>query len=171
MEAVMDGFKVMKMSEAAPIGDFFVTVTGCCEVITKEHFLLMKDGAILSNADTLMLRSIWRRSKQLRSIPMSQETYYRLQAGDGNTVFVIAEGRLVNICAGDGHPAEIMDMSFAIQALSALYLVKNKGKFTEKIINVPREVDLEVARRKLKFWGFEIDKLTEKQEKYLDDWK
>ena len=94
---------------------------------------------------------------------------YKLE--NGNTVFVFAEGRLVNICAGDGHPAEIMDMSFAIQALSALHLVKNQGNLNEMIIDVPREVDLEVARRKLKFWGFEIDNLSDKQEKYLGAWE
>ena len=172
MEAVMDGFKVMKMSEAAPIGDFFVTVTGCCEVITKEHFLLMKDGAIFSNAGHFDVEVDMAGLKE-----MSVDSYtarnnivgYKLETG--NTVFVIAEGRLVNICAGDGHPAEIMDMSFAIQALSALHLVKNQDKLNEMIIDVPREVDLEVARRKLKFWGFEIDNLTDKQEKYLGDWE
>ena len=172
MEAVMDGFKVMKMSEAAPIGDFFVTVTGCCEVITKEHFLLMKDGAILSNAghfdvevDMASLKSISTNSYNARNNIVGYTLPNR------NTIFVIAEGRLVNICAGDGHPAEIMDMSFAIQALSALHLVKNKGKFTDMIIDVPREVDHEVANRKLKFWGLEIDNLTEKQDKYLNNWQ
>lgn len=172
MEAVMDGFKVMKMSEAAKIGDIFVTVTGCCEVITREHFLLMKDGAILSNAGHFDVEVDMAALKKMAVdsyVARNNIVGYKLE--NGRTVFVIAEGRLVNICAADGHPAEIMDMSFAIQALSALYLVKNKGNFTEKIINVPREVDLEVARRKLKFWGFEIDTLTEKQEKYLNDWQ
>lgn len=172
MEAVMDGFKVMRMSEAAPIGDFFVTVTGCCEVITKEHFLLMKDGAILSNAghfdvevDMASLKSISTNSYTARNNIVGYTLPNR------NTIFVIAEGRLVNICAGDGHPAEIMDMSFAIQALSALHLVKNKGKFNDMIIDVPREVDHEVANRKLNFWGLEIDNLTEKQDKYLNNWQ
>jgi adenosylhomocysteinase len=90
---------------------------------------------------------------------------------NGNTVYVIAEGRLVNICAGDGHPAEIMDMSFAIQALSALHLVENQGKITEKLLPVPKEVDQAVAKRKLNFWGCEIDELTENQKKYLGNWQ
>ena len=94
---------------------------------------------------------------------------YKLK--NGNWIYVIAEGRLVNLAAGDGHPAEIMDMSFAIQALSALHLVKNKGKFDDMIINVPKEVDYEVATRKLKFWGTSIDKLTDVQEKYLNSWE
>ncbi len=172
MEAVMDGFKVMRMSEAAPLGDFFVTVTGCCEVITREHFLSMKDGAILSNAGHFDVEVD---VEGLKKAAVSSYTArnniigYRLE--NGNTVFVIAEGRLVNICAGDGHPAEIMDMSFAIQALSALHLVKNKDRLSEKIIDVPREVDLEVANRKLKFWNVEIDRLTDKQDEYLNNWE
>ena len=172
MEAVMDGFKIMRMSEAAAIGDFFITVTGCCEVITKEHFLLMKDDAILSNAGHFDVEVDM---ETLKKMAVSKYTArnniegYRLD--NGKTVFVIAEGRLVNICAGDGHPAEIMDMSFAIQALSAQHLVKNQGNFKDMIIDVPREVDLEVAKRKINYWGFEIDTLTEKQEKYLNNWQ
>lgn len=172
MEAVMDGFAVMPMEEAAKIGDFFCTVTGNCEIITKKHFDLLKDGAILTNAghfdvevDMKALREYAVESFEARNNIIG----YKLP--NGNTVYVIAEGRLVNICAGDGHPAEIMDMSFAIQALSALHLVKNQGKFTEKIIRVPREVDEEVARRKLAFWGCEIDTLTENQKKYLNAWQ
>ncbi len=169
MEAVMDGFKVMKMEEAAKIGDFFVTVTGCCDVITENSFKVMKDGAILCNAghfdvevDVKGLKKIAVEEKAARNNIMG----YRMQ--NGNWLYVIAEGRLVNLAAGDGHPAEIMDMSFAIQALSALYLVKNKGSFDENIIYVPEEVDKEVSRRKLKFWNLQIDELTEKQKKYLN---
>ncbi|PKM63370.1 MAG: adenosylhomocysteinase [Firmicutes bacterium HGW-Firmicutes-21] len=172
MEAVMDGFKVMPMSEAAPLGDFFVTVTGCCEVITKEHFLSMKDGAILSNAGHFDVEVDMDSLKKMALTSyIARDNIIGYTLSNGNTVFVIAEGRLVNICAGDGHPAEIMDMSFAIQALSALHLVKNKGNLNEKIIDVPREVDLEVANRKLKFWGLEIDKLTEKQNEYMNNWE
>ena len=171
MEAVMDGFSIMPMNKAAEIGDFFVTVTGCSGVITEKDFMKMHDGAICCNAghfdvevDVACLRRIAVESHLARNNIMA----YKLS--NGNTINVIAEGRLVNLAAGDGHPAEIMDMSFAIQAQSALYLVKNKGKFTEKIINVPKEVDKAVAERKIKFWGFEIDKLTPEQENYLNSW-
>ena len=171
MEAVMDGFAVMPMDEAAKIGDFFCTVTGNCEIITKQHFPLLKDGAILTNAghfdvevDMKALREYAVETFEARNNIIG----YKLP--NGNTVYVIAEGRLVNICAGDGHPAEIMDMSFAIQALSALHLVNNKGNLTEKLLRVPREVDEDVARRKLAFWGCKIDTLTDNQKKYLSAW-
>ncbi|MBO6231047.1 MAG: adenosylhomocysteinase [Ruminiclostridium sp.] len=171
MEAVMDGFTIMPMNKAAEIGDFFVTVTGCSGVITEKDFMKMHDGAICCNAghfdvevDVACLRRIAVESHLARNNIMA----YKLS--NGNTINVIAEGRLVNLAAGDGHPAEIMDMSFAIQAQSALYLVRNKGKLTSMINNVPREVDIAVAERKIKFWGFEIDKLTPEQEKYLNSW-
>ncbi len=170
IEAVMDGFSVMPMLQAAEIGDFFVTVTGCCDVITEEAFYKMHDGAICCNAghfdvevDVAGLRKIAEETYTARN----NITGYRLK--NGKTIFVIAEGRLVNLAAGDGHPAEIMDMSFAIQAQSALYLVKNREKLSGgMVVNVPKEVDRAVAERKLKFWGFGIDRLTEKQEKYLN---
>ena len=172
MEAVMDGFAVMPMEDAAKEGDFFCTVTGDCEVITTKHFPLLKDGAILTNAghfdvevDMKALREYAVETFEARNNIIG----YKLP--NGNTVYVIAEGRLVNICAGDGHPAEIMDMSFAIQALSALHLVTNQGKIEEKLIKVPREVDEEVARRKLVFWGCKIDTLTENQKNYLGAWQ
>ncbi len=172
MEAVMDGFKVMKMEEAAKIGDFFVTVTGCRDVITKNSFEVMKDGAILCNAghfdvevDVKGLKEIAVEEKPARNNIMG----YTLS--NGNTLYVIGEGRLVNLAAGDGHPAEIMDMSFAIQALSALYLVNNKGAFDENIIYVPDEIDKEVSKRKLEFWNLEIDELTDVQKKYLNSWE
>ena len=171
MEAVMDGFKVMKMEEAAKVGDFFITVTGCKDVITEKCFNVMKDGAICCNAghfdcevDVARLREIAVESKVARKNIQG----YKLP--NGNWINIIAEGRLVNLAAGDGHPAEIMDMSFAIQALSALYLVKNRDSLTKKIIDVPKSVDLEVARRKIKFWDMEIDTLTDEQEKYLNSW-
>lgn len=172
MEAVMDGFKVMKMEEAAKTGDFFITVTGCKDVITEKSFMNMKDGAIMCNAghfdcevDVAGLKELAVETKQARNNIMG----YKLP--NGNWLNVIAEGRLVNLAAGDGHPAEIMDMSFAIQALSALYLVENRDKLKEKIIDVPKSVDNEVARRKIKFWGLEIDSLTPEQEKYLSSWE
>lgn len=168
MEAVMDGFKVMKMTEAAKIGDIFVTVTGCCDVICEDSFMNMKDGAICCNAghfdvevDVAGLKEIAVESHVARDNIMT----YTLK--NGNRINILAQGRLVNLAAGDGHPAEIMDMSFAIQALSALYLVRNKDSLTKKIINVPKEIDNEVATRKLRFWGIELDKLTKKQEDYL----
>lgn len=171
MEAVMDGFKVMKMEEAAKTGDFFITVTSCRDVITEKSFNVMKDGAICCNAghfdcevDVAGLKKLAVSSKTAR---------HNIQGyimPDGRQINVIAEGRLVNLAAGDGHPAEIMDMSFAIQALSALHLVKNRGSFDSTIIDVPREVDREVAERKLRFWGLEIDRLTEEQDKYLNSW-
>ena len=169
IEAYMDGFTVLPMREAAKIGDFFVTVTGCAGVITEPDFLEMKEGAILSNAghfdvevDIKRLREIAVETREMRNNIMG----YTLP--NGKHIYVLAEGRLVNLAAGDGHPAEIMDMSFAIQALSAKYLAENADKLTEKLIDVPRPVDLEVARRKLKFLGISIDTLTPEQEAYLN---
>ena len=170
IEAYMDGFTVLPMNEAAKVGDFFVTVTGCAGVITEKDFLVMKEGAILCNAghfdvevDMKRLREIATEAREMRNNIMG----YTLP--NGKHVYVLAEGRLVNLAAGDGHPAEIMDMSFAIQALSAKYLVEHEGRLTEKLIDVPREVDLEVANRKLKFLGITIDRLTPEQEKYLNE--
>lgn len=175
MEAVMDGFKVMPMREAAKVGDFFVTVTGCADVIGEEAFLNMKDGAICCNAghfdvevNMAKLREIAVDSYNARNNIMG----YKL--ANGNTVFVIAEGRLVNLAAGDGHPAEIMDMSFAIQALSAEYIAKNAAELKcgkSMTINVPKEIDRKVAERKLAAWGVAIDKLTPEQERYLGSWE
>lgn len=168
IEAVMDGFEVMPMKEAAKEGDFFVTVTGCAGVIDEEDFMQMKDGAILCNAghfdveiDMKRLREIAVGTEEMRNNIMG----YTLS--NGNRVYVLAEGRLVNLAAGDGHPAEIMDMSFAIQALSAKYLAEHEKDLTERLIAVPREVDMEVARRKLRFLGKEIDELTPYQKEYL----
>ena len=169
IEAVMDGFEVMPMKEAAKQGDFFVTVTGCAGVIDEEDFMEMKEGAILCNAghfdveiDMKRLREIAVNSEEMRKNIMG----YKLP--NGVTIYVLAEGRLVNLAAGDGHPAEIMDMSFAIQALSAKYLAEHEKELKEKIIDVPKEVDMEVARRKLGFLGKEIDVLTPFQKEYLN---
>lgn len=168
IEAIMDGFDVMPMKEAAKVGDFFVTVTGCDKVIDEEDFAVMKDGAILCNAghfdceiDMAGLRKIAVETREQRKNIMG----YKLPTGQW--IFVLAEGRLVNLAAGDGHPAEIMDMSFAIQALSAKYLVENEGKLDHMLIDVPVEVDHDVAKRKLAFMGKEIDALTKEQEEYL----
>lgn len=168
IEAVMDGFTVMKMEDAAEIGDFFVTVTGCSHVITEKSFLRMHEGAILCNAghfdvevDMAGLRALAVKSFPARNNIMG----YTLP--NGVTVYVIAEGRLVNLAAGDGHPAEIMDMSFAIQALSAKWLTENRSSVTTLLNNVPREVDEAVAHRKLQSMGITIDVLTEEQRRYL----
>lgn len=170
IEAVMDGFEVMPMKEAAKVGDFFVTVTGCNKVIDEEDFKQMKDGAILCNAghfdceiDMARLREIAVETREQRKNIMG----YKLPTGQW--IFVLAEGRLVNLAAGDGHPAEIMDMSFAIQALSAKYLVEHADSLNEKLIVVPKEVDMDVARRKLHFLGKELDVLTKEQEAYLNN--
>lgn len=172
MEAVMDGFKVMKMEEAAKIGDIFVTVTGCKDVITENSFANMKDGAILCNAGHFDCEvAVAKLAEICTEKYPARNNIDGYRMSDGRSIFVIGEGRLVNLAAGDGHPAEIMDMSFAIQALTAAYLVKNRDKLTDKIITVPEEIDNEVARRKLKFWGIEIDKLSKEQEKYLNSWQ
>ncbi len=169
IEAVMDGFDVMPMREAAKLGDFFVTVTGCSGVITEGDFAEMKEGAILCNAghfdieiDMKRLREIAKESYEMRN----NITAYTLSGG--KHIYVLGEGRLVNLACGDGHPAEIMDMSFAIQALSAKYLVENEGKLTEMLLDVPREVDLEVANRKLDSLGIRLDTLTSEQRAYLN---
>jgi adenosylhomocysteinase len=169
IEAVMDGFEVMPMHEAARLGDLFVTVTGCAGVITEPDFMVMKEGAVLCNAghfdvevDVKWLRDHSTEIREMRANIMG----YTLP--NGKHVYVLAEGRLVNLAAGDGHPAEIMDMSFAIQALSAKYLVEHAGELKEKLIDVPAEVDLEVANRKLAFLGVTIDRLTPEQEAYLN---
>ena len=168
LEAVMDGYEVMPMSEAAKIGDMFCTVTGGRDIITAEHFPLMKDGAILTNAGHFNVEVDVEALEK-----MAVEKYdarHNIQGyvmPDGRTLFTIAEGRLVNLAAGDGHPAEIMDMSFAIQALSAEYLAKNKGNMKADVIPVPAEIDKAVAMRKLSAMGVEIDTLSKAQADYL----
>ena len=169
IEAYMDGFTVMPMEKAAPIGDFFVTVTGCAGVVTGEHMKTMKDGAILCNAGhfDVEVDMAWLKANSLSQIDQ-RANIIGYEVTPGKFVYVLGEGRLVNLACGDGHPAEIMDMSFGIQALSAKYLVEHGGELTEKLIVVPREVDMEVANRKLKFLGISIDKLSEEQQAYLD---
>ena len=168
LEAVMDGYEVMPMAEAAKIGDIFCTVTGCSGVITAEHFPHMKDGAILSNAGHFDVEVDMAGLEKLAV--EKYEARHNIQAyvlPNGKTLYTIAEGRLVNLAAADGHPAEIMDMSFAIQALGAEYLVKNRGKLPNTVIRFPRELDEAVAARKLKAMGVEIDSLSREQEAYL----
>lgn len=171
IEARMDGFDVMKMEQAAPFGDMFVTATGCNHTITADHMRTMKDQAILANAghfnveiDMAGLEAAADEKKESRRNIMG----YRL--GD-KWIHVIAEGKLVNIAAADGHPAEIMDMSFAVQALSALYIKEKYKDLDKKVIDVSVEIDDKVARRKLKSWDIEIDVLTPEQERYLKSWQ
>jgi len=173
LEAKMDGFEVMPMREAAKLGDIFITVTGCKDVIGAEAFSYMKDGAVMCNAGHFNveinvdeLESMADVKKQRRHNIMGYKT------PDGRWLNLLAEGRLVNLAAGDGHPAEIMDMSFAIQALSAQYLAQNKGLPEGKPIlaDVPQEIDEKVALLKLKFWGLSIDRLTPEQEAYINSY-
>ena len=169
IEAVMDGFDVMPMNEAAKIGDFFITVTGCAGVIDEEDFRVMKNGAILCNAGHFDVEIDMKRLREIALDTIDKrKNIPGYQISEDTWIYVLAEGRLVNLAAGDGHPAEIMDMSFAIQALSAKYLVENAEHLTEKLIPVPRQVDLEVANRKLRFLGKTIDTLTAEQEAYLN---
>ena len=168
LEAVMDGYEVMPMAEAAALGDIFITVTGCSGVIRKEHFLSLKDGAILSNAGHFDVEVDMAGLEKLAV--RKYEARHNIQGyvlPNGRTVFTIAEGRLVNLAAADGHPAEIMDMSFAVQALSAEYLVRMRGKLDNTVIAFPRELDEAVAARKLRAMGVSIDALSDEQKTYL----
>lgn len=172
MEAKMDGHSVMTMGQAAPLGDIFVTATGCAGTIRMEHMEKIKNMAILANAghfnveiDMQALEEQAVSKKEMRNNIMG----YTLK--NGNTVNVLAEGRLVNIAAADGHPAEIMDLSFAVQAMSAMYIKDNYKNLENRVIDVSAEIDDVIARRKLAAWGIEIDTLTEEQEKYLNSWK
>ena len=171
IEAKMDGFDVMTMEKAAPYGDIFVSATGCCKTITVDHMMTMKDRAILTNAghfdcevDMKGLEEAATEKKETRRNIMG----YKLP--NGKWVNVIGEGRLVNIAAADGHPAEIMDMSFAVQALSAMYIKDHYKELGRGVIDVSAEIDDVVARRKLAAWDIEIDTLTEEQEQYLASW-
>lgn len=173
LEAVMDGFRVMPMAKAAEIGDFFCTLTGDINVIRKEHFTKMKDGAIVANSghfnvelDIPGLKSI---SSSVRTIrPFLEE--YTLKQG-GKRIHILGEGRLVNLAAAEGHPSSVMDMSFANQALAAEYMARNAGKLENKVYPVPEDIDKEIARLKLQSMGVKIDKLTPEQKKYLSSWE
>lgn len=171
MEAKMDGHSVMTMDKAAEYGDFFVTATGCAGTISLENMMKMKDRAILANAghfnveiDMEALEKNCIEKKEMRANIMG----YKLP--NGKWINVIAEGKLVNIAAADGHPAEIMDLSFAVQAMSAMYIKDNHDKLENKVIDVSAEIDNVIASRKLAAWGIEIDKLTSEQEIYLNSW-
>ncbi|MBR1797232.1 MAG: adenosylhomocysteinase [Clostridiales bacterium] len=170
-EAIMEGYQVMTMDEAAPIGDLFVTVTGCKDVIVKRHFEKMKEGAVCCNAghfdcevNIRQLSEMSVSSKELRHNIVG----YELK--NGNTIAILAEGRLVNLASGDGHPVEIMDMSFALQAQSARYIAKHGKSLEKKIYQTPEEIDNRVAEILLDTKGISIDKLTPEQEKYINSW-
>ncbi len=171
IEAVMDGFRVMPMSEAAPQGDLFITVTGNKHVIRREHFEVMKDGAMVCNSGhfdiEIDLKSLQEMATEVKQVRNFTEEY-RLQSG--KSVVVLGQGRLVNLAAAEGHPSAVMDMSFANQALACEYLVKNKGSLAPGMHSIPAEVDKEIARLKLQAMGIAIDSLTAEQQIYINSW-
>ncbi|HIP97955.1 MAG TPA: adenosylhomocysteinase, partial [Aquifex aeolicus] len=172
LEARMDGFLVMSMREAAKLGDFFVTVTGNTSVLRKEHFEVMKDGSIISNSGhfnvEIDLQALEELAESVREVRPNVKEY---KLKDGRSIYLLADGRLVNLAAAEGHPASVMDMSFANQALSARYIAQNRGKLENKVYPVPKEIDERVARLKLAALGVEIDELTPEQIKYLQSWE
>ena len=172
LEAAMDGFRVLPMNEAAKEGDIFVTVTGDVNVLDRKHFEVMKDGAILANSghfnSEINLKALDELAGSVRPVrPSVQE--YRL--GDGRRLYLLAEGRLINLAGAEGHPAAVMDMSFANQALCAEYVVRNAASLEKKVYDVPPEIDSEVARLKLHAMGIAIDALTDEQRRYLSSWE
>ncbi len=172
LEAVMDGYRVMSMDRAAEIGDIFCTVSGDIHVIRKEHFLKMKDGAIIANSGhfnvELDLEGLQRLTVARRPIRDFVEEYRLKQ---GRRVYLLGEGRLINLASAEGHPSSVMDMSFANQALATEYLVKHHKTLEKKVYPVPRPIDQEIARMKLRSMGIEIDRLTKEQESYLASWE
>ncbi len=172
LEAVMDGFRVMPIAEAAPLGDFFCTLTGDINVIRKEHFLTMKDGAIISNSGhfdvELDLPGLKEAAKSRRVIREFTEEF---TLESGRRVYVLGEGRLINLAAAEGHPSSVMDMSFANQALCAEYMNREHKNLVKKVYPVPPNIDEEIARLKLSAMGVKIDVLTPEQEKYLSSWE
>lgn len=172
LEAVMDGFRVMPMAEAAAIGDIFITVTGDLNVIDRHHFEVMKDGALIGNSGHFnceinipALEGLSTEKKLVRPFVES----YRLS--DGRIINILGEGRLINLAAAEGHPASVMDMSFANQALAAEYMIRNSGQLENKVYNVPEAIDREIARLKLESMRVKIDVLTDEQVKYLNSWE
>ncbi len=172
LEAAMDGFRVLKMDEAAREGDIFVTVTGDINVLDRKHFDVMKDGAILANSghfnSEINLKVLDEMATGVRQVRPSVQEY---KMADGRRLFVLGEGRLINLAGAEGHPAAVMDMSFANQALCAEYIAKHATQLERKVYDVPVEIDSEVARLKLKAMGIAIDTLTEEQSRYLSSWE
>jgi adenosylhomocysteinase len=172
LEAVMDGYQVMPMAEAARIGDIFITVTGDINVIDKDHFALMKDGAVVANSGHFNVEINLKVLAEMAVSRRNFRTYveeYTLEGG--KHIYVLGEGRLINLAAAEGHPASVMDMSFANQSLCLEYLVKNQGTVKTRVYPVPEEIDKEIARLKLKSMGVKIDSLTPEQTKYLASWE
>ncbi|MGZ4431691.1 MAG: adenosylhomocysteinase [Gaiellales bacterium] len=171
LQAVMDGFRVTTIAEAARLGDIFVTATGDKHVLRREHFEVMKDGAILANTGHFNVEIQIPALRELaREVTVVRPLVEQYEMPDGRRLFLLADGRLVNLAAAEGHPAAVMDMSFANQALAAEYVVKSRGTLERRVYNVPRETDDEVARLKLASMGVEIDTLTEEQTRYLASW-
>ncbi|MGH9905933.1 MAG: adenosylhomocysteinase, partial [Pyrinomonadaceae bacterium] len=173
VEAVMDGFRVMPIAEASPIGDIFITVTGNRHVIDGPHFDRMKDGAIVCNSGHFDLELNLVALRDLSEPPVNVRPFveeFRLKA-NGRRVMVLGEGRLINLAAAEGHPASVMDMSFANQALSVEYLVKHKGELEPGVHLLPKEVDREIASLKLRALGMSIDTLTPEQMEYISSWE
>ncbi|HAE85821.1 MAG TPA: adenosylhomocysteinase [Anaerolineaceae bacterium] len=172
LEAVMDGFRVMPMNEAASIGDIFVTLTGDLNVIDRHHFEVMKDGALVANSGhfnvEINIPALEEMAVAKRLVRPFVEAY---ELADGRVIHLLGEGRLINLAAAEGHPASVMDMSFANQALCAEYLIKNRGAFEKKVYDVPDAIDREIARLKLAAMDVKIDTLTEAQVKYLNSWQ
>jgi len=173
LEAAMDGFEVMPIAKAATVGDIFITVTGNINVIRGEHFATMKDGAMICNSGhfnvELALDQLGKMSKDLhKGVREFVDEYVQT---DGRRLYVLGEGRLINLAAAHGHPASVMDMSFAAQALATEWALTQKGKLTHKVYEVPKAVDEWVANLKLQTMGIAIDKLTAEQKKYLDSWE
>jgi adenosylhomocysteinase len=172
LEAVMDGFEVMPMSQAARIGDIFVTLTGNKHVLREEHFRVMKDGAIVCNSGhfnvEINIPQLKDLSKSIKNVRGFVDEY---KLRNGRKVHLLADGRLINLSAAEGHPASVMDMSFANQALSAEYMIKNHERLERRVYDVPKDIDREVSRLKLASMGMSIDKLTAEQEKYLSSWQ
>lgn len=172
LEAVMDGFRVMPMMEAAPIGDIFCTLTGDINVIDKHHFEVMKDGAIVSNSGhfnvEINIPALEEMAVETRRVRPFVDAY---RLPDGRVIHILGEGRLINLAAAEGHPASVMDMSFANQALSLEYMVKNADKLEHKVYAVPAEIDHNIARLKLAAMNVTIDTLTEEQVRYLNSWQ
>jgi len=171
-EAIMDGHQVMPMREAAAQGDIFITVTGCHKVITAEHMQVMKDGAILTNSGHFDCE-VWKPDlEKLGGKPVKvRKNVESYTLADGRKLYLIGEGRLVNLAAGDGHPAEVMDLSFAVQFLTHLWILEHKGQLPNKAIPVPMEIDTRVAETRLRALGVTIDRLTPEQTEYLESWK
>ena len=172
LEAVMEGHSVMPMKEAAKIGDIFITATGCNQIITSEHFAEMKDGAVLANSGHFDVEVDVKALRELAaSTRIARPNVEEFTMNDGRRLYLLAEGRLVNLAAADGHPAEVMDMTFADQALCAEYLVKNKGKLQAKVYGVPPEIDKSTARLWLETHNIRIDSLSQEQSQYLNSWR